>query len=96
MILAYLPAGTNQLFRLRRYNGFSHEHSNELEGNRFYKFQIHIATERYQKETGLREDTFAEETTRYSDIDGAIKCLLHDCGFDMPVDPHGSFFGDEY
>src|SRR6266850_7056893 len=50
VILAYLPTGTNQLFRLRRYNGFSHEHSNILEAEKFYKFHIHTATERYQKE----------------------------------------------
>ena len=80
-ILMYCPGDTNQTFRLRRYNGRSHEHTNTLEGVTFYDFHIHMATERYQ-ELGVREDTFAEPTSRYADLGGAIECLLADCGFD--------------
>ena len=47
LILAYRPKGSNQLFRLRRYNGKSHEHTNVLENDTFYDFHVHMATERY-------------------------------------------------
>lgn len=83
VILAYLLPQTNVLFRLRRYNGKSHEHTNKLEGGRFYDFHIHQATERYQ-ETGFREDAFAEPTSRYQDFSGALQCMLSDCGFILP------------
>ncbi len=46
-ILGVYPSNTNQLLRLRRYNGFSHEHKNKLEENKFYGYHIHLATERY-------------------------------------------------
>src|SRR2546426_7271110 len=36
LILAVYVPGSNQLFRLRRYNGKSHEHTNHIEGNTFY------------------------------------------------------------
>ncbi|MFA5236859.1 MAG: hypothetical protein WC362_03270 [Methanoregula sp.] len=80
IILLYIPKGSNQPFRLRRHNGKSHEHTNPIEKNTFYGFHIHTATERYQ-ESGYREDTYAEDTTRYADYHGAIECLLRDCGF---------------
>lgn len=62
-ILAYQIPNTNTLFRLRRYNGKSHEHTNRLERERFYGFHIHLATERYQQ-LGLREDAYAQPTNR--------------------------------
>ena len=71
IILAVRVPQSSRLFRLRRYNGKSHEHTNHIEGVTFYDFHIHFATERYQ-ETGAREDTFAEPTDRYSDIEGAL------------------------
>jgi hypothetical protein len=46
VIIAYRPPKTNQLFRLRRYNGKSHEHTNTLDGQTFYDFHLHKATER--------------------------------------------------
>src|SRR5439155_12946442 len=61
IILAYQIPRTNQLFRLRRYNGKSHEHTNTLESQTFYDFHIHTATLRYQ-DAGMREDSFAEPT----------------------------------
>ena len=82
------------LFRLRRYNGKSHEHTNRLEGRTFYEFHIHTATERYQ-DSGLREDAFAEPTTRLADFVGAVACALDDCGFDRPQPPQPSLFRED-
>ncbi len=82
VILGYRPSYIHQVFRLRRYNGKSHHHTNFLEkGIRFYDFHIHTATERYQRQAGFEEDSFAEPTTRYQTLDSAIRCLLDDCGF---------------
>lgn len=94
VILAYRPPKTNQLFRLRRYNGKSHEHSNTLEGKKFYDFHIHTATERYQ-DAGLREDWFAESTDRFADFNGAVRCMLKECGFEAPFNPQGVLFDEE-
>jgi hypothetical protein len=80
VILLYMPKGSNQHFRLRRYNGKSHEHTNKIEGDTFFGFHIHTATERYQQQ-GLDEDAFAEQTERYANFTGATDCLLKDCGF---------------
>jgi len=78
-ILAVRLPKVNTVFRLRRYNGRSHEHTNRIEGNRFYGFHVHYATERYQA-LGLDEETYAEETDRYSDFESAVQCLVEDCG----------------
>ncbi len=92
VILAYQPPKSSQLFRLRRYNGKSHSHSNVLEKQTFYDFHIHKATARYQRESGLREDSFAEITPRYADFQGALDCMLADCGFVLPNDTQTSLF----
>jgi len=94
VILAYRVPKSNQLFRLRRYNGKSHEHTNRIEGNKFYDFHIHYATERYQ-DIGAREDTYAETTDRFADFQQAIICMLSDCGFESPFDPQGKLFEEE-
>ncbi|MCE5271174.1 hypothetical protein LLH00_07810 [bacterium] len=91
IILAHCPAGSNQIFRLRRYNGKSHEHTNGIESDTFYDYHIHSATERYQ-ELGAREDTYAEPTQRYSDFTSAVKCLFVDCNFDLPRNPQKNLF----
>jgi hypothetical protein len=83
VVLVWDPPDTNDAFRLKRYNGRSHEHTNKIEGEKFYAFHIHTATERYQQ-LGAKEDAFAEATDRYADITGAFECLLADCGFEMP------------
>ena len=83
IILIYRPPKSNILFRLRRYNGRSHEHTNTIEGNTFYDYHIHQATERYQH-IGAREDTYAEPTNRFSDFHQAISCIINDCGFEIP------------
>lgn len=83
VILAYLLPQSNVLFRLRRCNGKSHEHTNKIEGGKFYDFHVHYATERYQ-ESGFREDAFAEVTSRYQDFSGAVRCMLDECAFQLP------------
>ena len=91
IILAHRPPKSNQLFRLQRYNGKSHEYTNLIEGETFYDFHIHRATEKYQ-EMGAREDTFADPTDRFADFQEAIACMLKDCGFEVPFDPQGRLF----
>jgi hypothetical protein len=83
VILSYEVPGSNRSFNLRRYNGKAHDHANKLEGDRFYDFHVHLATERYQAE-GEREERYAEPTTRFATVDEALECLLRECGF---VDP---------
>ena len=67
LILGFFPKNSLQVFRLRRFNGKSHEHTNKLEKETFYDFHIHMASERYQS-SGLREDAFALATDRYADF----------------------------
>ncbi|HEY2435321.1 MAG TPA: hypothetical protein VGI12_21810 [Vicinamibacterales bacterium] len=78
VILAVDIPGHSGSFRLRRYNGKSHEHTNRIEGDRIYGFHIHMATERYQA-FGAAEDGYAELTDRYSDFQTALQCLVSDC-----------------
>ncbi len=91
IILAVCPQNTNQLFRLCRYNGKSHEHTNRIEENTFYDFHIHMATERYQ-ELGMREDAYAEPSDRFWDFHTALRCMLDDCGFDISKNPQLELF----
>ena len=92
VILGYKMPGFNTVFRLRRYNGKSHTHTNTIENETFRDFHIHAATERYQRRGGSKEDHFATVTARYFDLESAIKCALADCGFPpLPVDPQSSF-----
>ena len=93
IILAVIPADSNQLFRLKRYNGRSHEHTNTIEGQTFYSFHIHTATERYQ-ESGAREDAFAQPTDRHADLHSALLYMLKDCGFRGPQDAQALLFGE--
>jgi len=91
VILAYALPGSTKLFRLRRYNGKSHEHTNEIEKETFYDFHIHTASERYQ-DLGMREDSFAEPTARFSNFEEAVQCLISDCNFVAPQSPQGDLF----
>jgi len=91
IILAYRPPKSNQLLRLRRYNGKSHEYTNIIEGGKFYSFHIHQATSRYQ-ESGANEDGYAEPTDRFSEFTQALSCMLKDCGFQVPVEAQGRLF----
>ncbi|MBL8153458.1 MAG: hypothetical protein JNM70_04675 [Anaerolineae bacterium] len=89
-ILGYEQSAGKGLFLLRRYNGRSHAHTNRIEGNHFRDFHIHFASERYQVR-GFREEAYAEVTNRYSDIGGALDCLIADCGFVLPTEEHPPF-----
>jgi hypothetical protein len=91
VILGYLPELSAQMFRLRRYNGKSHEHTNQIERITFYDFHIHHATVRYQ-DPGLREDAYAVVTNWYGDFDGALALMLSDCNFQLPEDPQQPLF----
>ena len=91
VILAVLVPQSTQVFRLRRYNGRSHEHTNRIEKETFYDFHIHLATERYQ-EIGAREDANARPTDRYGTIFGAFDCLFTDANFSAPPKAQGDFF----
>lgn len=87
IILGCFPPGSQTLFRLRRYNGRSHEHTNKIERQTFYDFHRHTATERYQA-SGFREDAFAEPTDRFHDLHSALACMLGDCAFITPPNEH--------
>jgi hypothetical protein len=80
IILGYRIPGSYTVFRLRRHNGKSHWHTNPIEEQTFFDFHIHKATERYQA-LGAREDHYAEVTSRYRDLNGALECMLEECGF---------------
>ena len=93
IILALIPLDSNQHFRLRRYNGRSHEHSNVIEHQVFYAYHVHQATERYQ-DLGMREDSYAEPSDRYADYNSALRCMLEDCGFVAPPASGPVMFGE--
>ena len=93
VILGVRLPQSSRIFRLRRYNGKSHEHTNKIEGQTFYDFHIHMATERYQR-LGYREpreDAYAEVTDRYGDATGALDCLIADAAFETEG-PQGNMF----
>lgn len=80
IILGVTHPRTGKFFRLLRYDGNNHEHTNHIESTRIFDFHIHIATERYQ-ESIHPDDGYAEATSRYTDIDGAFACIYADAGF---------------
>lgn len=90
IILAVRVPRSSRIFRLRRYNGKSHEHTNHIEDETFYDFHIHYATERYQS-LGPREDAYAEPTNRYVDYHGAFRCLISDVNLSVAADLQGEF-----
>ena len=93
VILGVRVPKSNRVFRLRRYNGKSHEHTNRIEKETFYDFHIHLATERYQQlgTREPREDAYAKVTDRYSDATVALDCLIADAAFETSG-PQGSMF----
>ena len=90
VILSVRIPQSNRFFRLRRYNGKSHQHTNQIEGDTFYDFHIHTATQRYQ-DIGEREDTYAETTDRYSNLVEAIGCMQHDVSLIAPKNDQLTF-----
>lgn len=91
IILAVRVPRSNQMFRLRRCNGRSHEHTNRIESVTIHDFHIHFATERYQ-EVGAREDAYAEPTGHFGDFCGALQCLSEDANLKLPSDRQGELF----
>lgn len=73
------------LFRLKRYNGDSHDHPNRIEKTKIIGFHIHTATQRYQ-EKRFREEGFAEQTTRYSDWKSALELMFKENNFVVEID----------
>lgn len=84
LILGYVPPKKNVVFRLRRYNGKSHQHTNKIERETFYGFYIHQATERYQK-AGFDEDAYAEPYSGYVNVQEALDCMVKDCSIILPA-----------
>ncbi len=82
-ILGYILPNKTTIFRLRRYNGKSHEHKNKLEKQKFYDFHIHTATERYQA-LGYDEEGYAQATNGYSDLHSAIDMMIKECNIGIP------------
>ncbi len=91
-ILAYLVPNSNRVFRLRRYNGRSHEHTNIIEGEKFFSFHIHRATERYQN-MGRPEDAYAVQSEKFNDLDGAVSLMFSQCNFRLPAGFQLGLFG---
>ena len=93
VILGYKIPGSYTVFRLRRYNGNSHQHTNILERETIDGLHVHMATERYQKFGNGKEDHFAERADRYFHLESAIACLLVECGFKSPLEESPLFAG---
>ena len=91
IVLAVLVQQSTRVFRLRRYNGKSHEHTNQIENEKFYDFHIHYATERYQ-ELGAREDAYARPTDRYGTFRDVLGCVFADANCDVPREAQGELF----
>ena len=69
--IAYLPPGSPPL-TLARYNGPSHIH-----GEIAYRSHIHRASEKAMA-AGRKPEWEAEETERFSTVEGALACLIDD------------------
>ncbi len=91
VILMVLPDQSADWFRLRRYNGKSHTHGNPIEGDKFFDFHIHEATERYQQK-GQDEEHYAWPSQKYTTWQQALNCLLEDCNFRLDPGPQPSLF----
>ncbi len=83
VILTVIIPRSNRNFKLRRYNGWTSRHRNRIEREVIDGFHIHYATERYQRR-GLKEETYAQRTERYSNLAGALDCLIEDANFEKP------------
>ena len=82
VILVVRIPGSKKYFPLCRYNGSNHQHTNKIEEEVITGFHIHTATERYQRKKNVFG--YAQSTTRYSDINGALQCLLAGANFEEP------------
>lgn len=72
-------APNGEVLTLARYNGSSHSHRNNIEGNMLnLECHVHTATERYIR-ANKKAEGFAESTDRYRTLKGALHCLVTDC-----------------
>jgi hypothetical protein len=89
--LLWLPSGGGKVI-LARYNGADHPHRNTIEGDRVdFTFHVHTATERYAQ-AGAKTEHYATATTRFSDVNGALRALLADwnvAGLEQPAAESG-------
>lgn len=69
--IAYVALDGSRL-TLARYNGPGHEH-----GDIFFQAHIHRATEKAIA-AGMKAEREAEETRRYTTLEGALACLIDD------------------
>ena len=93
VILGVIIPNTSRFFRLCRYNGKSHEHTNKIEGETFYDFHVHKATERYQRE-GFEEDAYTTPSNQYSSFGQALDRMIIDVGLILPEGDQPSLFDD--
>lgn len=70
-----LLCGMDRTIILVRYNGYNHRH-----GSIDFKCHIHYATVENVRSRKYKDERYAEETTRYKNVDQALDCLIKDCG----------------
>lgn len=72
-----MPSG--EVLTLRRYNGPSHCHKNNIEDDKLcYNTHVHKSSEKYIQ-ANKKPDGFAEVTNKYKTLKGALHCLVNDC-----------------
>lgn len=73
-----LTVDGNSDITLARYNGSNHVHVNKCDGRRFdFECHIHEANEKSLK-ASKKIENYAEPTNRYTNLQGAIQCVLTD------------------
>lgn len=73
-----LTANGNNDITLARYNGSNHVHVNKCDGRKFdFECHIHEANEKSLK-ASKKIENYAEPTNRYTNLQGAIQCVLAD------------------
>lgn len=90
IILLYRDQENKTWVRLLRCNG-KHEHSNDIEKEKFDTFHVHQATQRYM-EAGYIEDFYAYQAP-YSSFDGALNHFLDVAGCRRVADQPTLFEG---
>lgn len=86
-LIREFSAGTTLV--LVRYNGPTHTHRNRLEGTRLPACTHRHVTKASYLERGMAADGFAVRDTRFTTVEGALRCLLEDCnvsGLTLPPD----------
>lgn len=72
-------APNGETLTLKRYNGPNHNHPNHIEKFSLgFNSHVHVATEKYIK-ANRKAEGFAEVTSRYNSLEGALHCLVIDC-----------------